>query len=155
MTCLWSARLSFHDQLTPHPLKQTLPCYNHVLSWKKYITLKLRHKYQPDKCMYACYCTVFLHTHKHTWERLKEKERERERERANFSFTPLYLSWHEKNNLPCRAMAGTNLLKVICSHCGWKGLSHQWAFVRHFILKLKWNAMLEISAANLFFMNTQ
>lgn len=44
-------------------------------------------------------------------------------------------------------MAGTNLLKVICNHCGWKGLSHQWAFVRHFISKLKWNAMLEIFAA--------
>ena len=76
------------------------------------------------------YCTVYRRTH----GREGERERKRgERERGK----PLCLSWHWANHLPLRAMAGTNLLKVICNHCGWKGLPHQWAFVRHFISKFR------------------
>ena len=114
------------------PFKQTLPCYNitELPSWKKYITLTEPEAQvsagvtRSDKCV-RLRVYILYSVQAHTQEGGREKGK------------PLCLSWHCANHLPLRAMAGTNLLKVICNHCGWKGLPHQWAFVRHFISKFR------------------
>lgn len=96
--------------------------------------LNPRRKCQPEwhgrTNVYVCefiYCTVYRHTHGREGEK-----------RANLSVYPgtvqttcLSEQWQEPISL-----------KVICNHCGWKGLPHQWAFVRHFISKFRGEKML-------------
>lgn len=115
------------------PLNKQPLLHYQVVSWKEYITLAYR-----QMCMsVSLYCTIYT-------------LRGRETSRAKCAFSPFCWSWHRANHLPHKAMAGTNLLKVICNHCAWKGPSHQWAFVRHFISKLIRIAMLEIFAVKIF-----
>lgn len=113
VTCVCSARLSFHEPLTLHPLKQPLPCYNHLLSWKKIHHTKpqawVSNRLTQALCMHAT--VLYLYTY--TQER--DQKRKRGKEKGHTSLSALCLFWHEENPLPCRAITGTNLLSNLQS----------------------------------------
>lgn len=130
----------FHKPLTLHAFQTNPPLLQHY--WAPLME-KIHHTdwtrgasvSQSDTVRQMC-VSASLYTVQCIGAHTGGRERGRERggrERGK----PLCLSWHWANHLPLRAMAGTNLLKVICNHCGWKGLPHQWAFVRHFISKFR------------------
>lgn len=125
ITSFWLVFLFFQELLILHPLKQTLPYkpsspMENVHHTKAEVYVSSDRDGQMCMCLQAC-AVLYKTTHRKETENGKDK--------------PLCLSWNWANHLPLRAKAGTNLLKVICNYCGWEGLPHQCAFVRHFISK--------------------
>lgn len=136
---VWSVLPSFPWTAHTPPLHTNTPLLQHYL-----VHGKSTSRWTPGVSVMcsSLYCTVCSNN--------GETDRQKEREIPS----SLCLCWQQANHLLCRAVAGTNLLKDICNYCGWKGLSHQWACVRHSFQswndKLRWKYLQEPSHTHLF-----